>query len=171
MVVVGLFGTSLSALENSVMVFWILASDMTYTVLLPQLICVLYLEISNGYGAIIGYFVALLMRVLCGEPLLGIPVILQFPGCTLENGVYIQHWPIKTICMLSGLVSVFVFSLAASHLFNKGILPEEWDVFKVKFQGAPTPLDDINEEVVKEEPLAPHENGSSVLEPMLDTRC
>ncbi|XP_059184018.1 high-affinity choline transporter 1-like [Centropristis striata] len=136
-VAVGIVGTSLTYLDSSIMAFWILSSDLTYTVMLPQLICVLFVRVSNGYGAVTGYIVAFVMRVLCGEPVFNLPVILQFPGCTLEDGVYVQSWPFKTICMLSALVSIPMVSYVASLLFNKGILAERLDVFKVKSQEAP----------------------------------
>ncbi|KAL7369755.1 hypothetical protein ABVT39_007809 [Epinephelus coioides] len=54
-VVAGIVGTSLTSLGNSVMVFWILSTDLAYTIIFPQLICVLFTEVSNGYGAIAGY--------------------------------------------------------------------------------------------------------------------
>ncbi|XP_059184164.1 high-affinity choline transporter 1-like [Centropristis striata] len=155
-VVAGLVGTSLTYLDNRIMVFWILGSDLTYTILFPQLICILFIRVSNGYGAIAGYLVAVVMRLLCGEPLFGLPVILQFPGCTLEDGVYIQSWPFKTICMLSALVSIPMVSYVASLLFNKGVLPERLDVFKVKSQEAPA--DGARE-------------GEETSQPMLDTKC
>lgn len=165
--VAGLVGTSLTYLDGSILVFWILGSDLTYTIIFPQLICVLFTEVSNGYGAIAGYLVAVVMRLLCGEPLLGLPVILHFPGCTSEDGVSIQRCPVKTICMLCALVSIVMFSYVASLLFNKGILPERWDVFKVKSQEAPTPADGAREGESNET----DENGVFASEPMLDTKC
>uniref|UniRef100_A0A0F8BTR8 High-affinity choline transporter 1 n=1 Tax=Larimichthys crocea TaxID=215358 RepID=A0A0F8BTR8_LARCR len=154
-VILGIVGTSLTYLDDNIMTFWILSSDLTYTIMLPQLICVLFIRVSNSYGAVAGFIVAFVMRVLCGEPVFNLPVILHFPGCTLEDGVYVQRSPFKTICMLSALVSIPMFSYVASLLFNHGIVPERWDVFKVKPQGAPTPEDDARD----------------CDEPMLDTRC
>ncbi|XP_033471302.1 high-affinity choline transporter 1-like [Epinephelus lanceolatus] len=162
-VVAGIVGTSLTSLGNSVMVFWILSTDLAYTIIFPQLICVLFTEVSNCYGAIAGYLVAVVMRLLCGEPMFGLPVILKFPGCTLEDGVYIQRSPVKTICMLCALVSILMFSYVASLLFNKGILPGRWDVFKVKSQGAPA--DGAKEVDFK------NEEDTVASAPMLDTGC
>ncbi|XP_068449772.1 high affinity choline transporter 1-like [Clinocottus analis] len=162
-VAAGLVGASLTYLENSVMVFWILGSDLTYTIMLPQLICVLFIKVSNGYGAVAGYAVAFVIRVLCGEPMFGLPVILHFPGDTFEDGVYVQRFPVKSFCMLSALASILLVSHVASLLFNKRILPERWDVFKVKSQEAPPPAEGAREAGIKE--------AEAEHEPTLDTGC
>ncbi|XP_039907281.1 high-affinity choline transporter 1-like isoform X1 [Simochromis diagramma] len=160
-VVVGTVGTSLTYLDSRTLAFWILSSDLTYTVMLPQLICILFVGSSNAYGAVAGYVVAFVMRVLCGEPVFNLPAILRFPGCSLEDGVYVQCWPFKTTCMLSSLVTILVFSYATSLLFNKGILPERWDLFRVKTREETAPADGAR--------LG--ENDKHASEPMLDTRC
>ncbi|XP_057707008.1 high affinity choline transporter 1-like isoform X3 [Corythoichthys intestinalis] len=134
MLLTGLAGTSLAFLEVSIMSYWVLGSTITYVFLFPQLICVLFVDISNGYGAMSGLLIGAILRLLSGEPSLGLPVTLPFPGCTFENGVYVQHAPVSTICMLCNFISTLVFSYLASLLFNKGLIPERFDIFKIKTQ-------------------------------------
>ncbi|XP_057707009.1 high-affinity choline transporter 1-like isoform X4 [Corythoichthys intestinalis] len=88
----GLAGTSLAFLEVSIMSYWVLGSTITYVFLFPQLICVLFFDISNGYGAMSGLFIGGMLRLLSGEPSLGLPVTLPFPGCTLQNGTQGLLW-------------------------------------------------------------------------------
>ncbi|XP_056148081.1 high-affinity choline transporter 1-like [Lampris incognitus] len=169
-VLVGLAGTSLTFLDNSVLMIWMLRSDLTYTLMLPQLVCVLFFSVSNGYGAIMGCLVGTLLRLLSGEPLLGLPALLRFPGCILVDGVYVQRSPIRTICMLSSIVAILSFSYLAAHLFNNGMLPEKWDVFKVKAQQSPKILSGAKTDNEDESLKTPNENDE-LSERMLDSSC
>ncbi|XP_061691572.1 high-affinity choline transporter 1-like [Syngnathoides biaculeatus] len=116
-----------------------------------ELICVLFFDICNGYGAVTGVLISVVLRLLSGEPSLGLPVTLRFPGCTLENGVYVQHAPVNTLCMLFNFVSTLLFSYLASLLFNKGLIPERFNILKVKPQQLPEILVHTSSETVKKD--------------------
>ncbi|XP_049428823.1 high-affinity choline transporter 1-like [Epinephelus fuscoguttatus] len=149
-VVVGVVGTSMTFYTNSPLVPWILGADTAYTLIFPNLVSVLFFEVTNGYGAVVGYIVGLTVRVLLGENIIGLPVVLHLPGCTLEDGVYIQKCPIRTISMLCTLVTILVFSSLASFIFNHDLLPERWDIFNVKHNVAVSPANPVTQ-ILKEE--------------------
>nr|XP_057920491.1 high affinity choline transporter 1-like isoform X2 [Doryrhamphus excisus] len=131
-VVVGVTGAALTRLQTSVILFWFMGIYVSYNVIFPQLVCVVFFHITNGYGAILGGTLGLLIQLLCGEPLIGLAPVIVFPGNTLEDGTHVQHFPVKTFAMLCSLTAILFFSFLASHLFNRGLLPVCWDVFQVK---------------------------------------
>ncbi|XP_075319623.1 high affinity choline transporter 1-like isoform X2 [Odontesthes bonariensis] len=132
-VVVGLAGTGLTFLDNSVLVFWLVGVDMSYTIMFPQLVCVLFSKVSNGYGASVGYILAFVLRVLSGEPLIGLPPAIRFPGCRLDKeGKLTQFFPFRTTIMITSLLSILLVSWLTSIIFNKGLLSDKWDVFDIK---------------------------------------
>lgn len=143
-VAVGLAGTSLTFLDSSVLVFWLVGVDMSYTIMFPQLVCILFFRVSNSYGAAVGLIMGIILRVLSGEPLLGLPPVIQFPGCRLDKeGKMTQYFPFRTAIMVASMLSILLFSWLMSIIFNKGLLPERWDVFNLKHRPtSPTHVSD-----------------------------
>lgn len=132
-VVVGLAGTALTFLDSSVLVFWLVGVDMSYTIMFPQLVCVLFFKMSNGYGATVGLLTGIILRVMSGEPLIGLPPAIKFPGCRLDaEGKMTQFFPFRTAIMFISMASILLFSWLTYIIFNKGLLPERWDVFNTK---------------------------------------
>ncbi|XP_041640518.1 high-affinity choline transporter 1-like [Cheilinus undulatus] len=171
-VVVGLVGTSITFYTNSTLLLWILGADVSYTQMFPHLVSVLFFEVTNGYGAMAGYIIGLMIRILLGENTVGLPVVLCLPGCTLEDGVYVQKSPVRTVAMLCTFVSILFFSWLVSFMFNRSLLPERWDIFKVKCYDAVTPADTLTQSP-KEDAGSDAECDENVngvpLQPMLET--
>lgn len=143
-VLTGLIGMSFVGLHNSIIAFWYFNAEIGFILIFPQFFCALFFQIANGYGAIMGMFVVLSLRLLSGNQLLGIEPVIHFPGFTLEDGVYVHYAPMKSIFMMSSLAAILLFSYLTSVLFNKNLLPQRWDVLKItdqKVPGAPSPLD------------------------------
>uniref|UniRef100_A0A8C6T5T7 High affinity choline transporter 1-like n=1 Tax=Neogobius melanostomus TaxID=47308 RepID=A0A8C6T5T7_9GOBI len=141
-IVVGVAGTALTFLDSSVLVFWLVGVDMSYTIMFPQLVCVLFFKVSNGYGSSVGFIMGMVMRILSGEPLIGIPAVIKFPGCRLNaEGKMTQYFPFRTTIMLTSLASILLFSWITSIIFNKGLISDKWDVFKIKRKQKPEATD------------------------------
>ncbi|XP_071783355.1 high-affinity choline transporter 1-like isoform X2 [Centroberyx gerrardi] len=128
---VGLAGTGLAFADDSVFAFWLVSGDLIYCMILPQLICVLHFHRANSYGAISGYVVGLLLRVLSGEPLLRIPPVIFFPGWREEDGVIRQYFPFRTLAMLASLLCIPTVSCLVELGFSHRLLPHSWDVLRV----------------------------------------
>ncbi|XP_015196647.1 high affinity choline transporter 1-like isoform X2 [Lepisosteus oculatus] len=146
----GSIGMSLAMTTNSVFVFWLLSGDMMYTVVCAQVLCVLFVPKSNGYGACVGFVLGLTLRCLAGEPIMNIAPVIHFPGCRLVDGVYVQYFPFKTVSMLISFFSIVIVSHLASFLFNKGLLKEKWDIFNVKEKSSITLKDVALNELTEE---------------------
>ncbi|XP_071264336.1 high affinity choline transporter 1-like [Salvelinus alpinus] len=170
-VVCGLAGTALTFLDNSVLVFWLVGVDMSYTIMFPQLVCVLFFKVSNGYGASVGYLLALVLRILSGEPLINLPPVIHFPGFRMDaEGVMTQYFPFRTTIMLTSLCSILITSCVTSVIFNKGLLSERWDVFQIKrSQAKVTALTKLKKEESKKDYAKAKE--AVVNKQLLDTSC
>ncbi|CAL8374148.1 unnamed protein product [Arctogadus glacialis] len=130
-VLVAAAGTGLAFVQDSVVYLFVLSADLLYCVVLPQLICVLFCRHANIYGAITGYVVTLMLRLMGGEPVLGLPCVIYYPGWREVDGVIKQYFPFKTLAFLTSLVCITVVSWLARLVFTQRLLPLSWDVLRV----------------------------------------
>ncbi|KAM9352373.1 high affinity choline transporter 1-like [Symphorus nematophorus] len=128
---VGLAGTGLAFADDSVFALWMLSGDLLYCMMLPQLVCVLHFSCANSYGAISGYIVGLVLRVLSGEPVFGIPPVLLYPGWREEDGVITQYFPYRTVAMLGSVISIVTVSKLVQLGFCHQVVPQSWDLLGV----------------------------------------
>ncbi|XP_035829842.1 high-affinity choline transporter 1 [Aplysia californica] len=126
--VVGVLGTLIAIFSNTIYGLYLLCSDLMYVVLFPQLTLVLWMENSNAYGSLTGFVVSLSLRLLSGEPVLGLPPLLKYPF--FEEGAGIQLFPFRTFAMLMGTICIVVVSLVTNKLFVDEIIPRKYDVLK-----------------------------------------
>lgn len=133
-VVVGVAGTALTSMSKSMVTLWMIGLDLSYTLIFPHLISLLFFEMTNGYGGFAGSIIGLTFRILLGEDTIGLPVLLCLPSCMLVDGVYTQASPVRTVSMLFSLTTILVISRLAEFMFNHRLLPRKWDVFKVKHE-------------------------------------
>lgn len=72
--------------------------------------------------------------------------------------------------MLSAVVAILLFSYLASLLFNRGLIPDKWDVFNVKAQYSIPTQGGAKSDTKGEDLKEPNEN-SEMCEPMLESTC
>ncbi|XP_013392018.1 high-affinity choline transporter 1-like [Lingula anatina] len=125
---VGVIATTMAIFVHTVYFLFILAADIVFVIILPQLICVVYLKKhTNTYGAIVGYIVGLLLRLGAGESFIHLPVFIKYPFYSETSG---QLFPFRTFAMLVSLLTVVVVSCLAKAAFSKHVVSEKLDIFR-----------------------------------------
>lgn len=82
----------------------------------------------NTYGSLSAYIVAFVVRLSGGEPLLGLPPLIRYPGYD-EEGLR-QLFPFRTMAMLLSLITLVGVSAYSKYIFEKGKLAPEYDYFR-----------------------------------------
>ncbi|XP_070785466.1 high affinity choline transporter 1-like [Enoplosus armatus] len=120
----GLMGAGLAMTTRSVQLFWIISADVLYSMMTPQVICTFYLSRwVNSYGACSGFVLALLLRALVGEPLVGLPDVLPLPWDRIqEDGHRYRLFPFRTAIMLITTGTILLVSRLAVWLSGMGLL-------------------------------------------------
>ncbi|MPC30446.1 High-affinity choline transporter 1 [Portunus trituberculatus] len=104
-----------------------LCGDLVYVILFPQLLMVVHFrDRVNTYGSFVAFFLGLIVRLLGGEPYIGVPATIHYPFYDEELGQ--QNFPFRTIAMLVSLFSLIVTSAIAKAIFTHKLLPARYDV-------------------------------------------
>ncbi|GFS10728.1 high-affinity choline transporter 1-like [Elysia marginata] len=126
--VVGTLGTLIAIFADTIYGLFILCSDLMYVVLFPQLTITLWMPQSNSYGSLTGFVVSFGLRLLSGEPVLGLAPVIRYYG--YDAAMDTQLFPFRTFIMLIGAVCIVTVSLLTNFVFSSGIIPERYDYLK-----------------------------------------
>ncbi|KDR16364.1 High-affinity choline transporter 1, partial [Zootermopsis nevadensis] len=125
--VVGALATVMALTIPSIYGLWSMCSDLVYVILFPQLLMVVHFKHHcNTYGSLTAYIVAFFVRMTGGEPLLGLPAMIHYPGWDGEN----QLFPFRTMAMLMSLVTLILVSWGTKWIFETGRLAPGYDIFR-----------------------------------------
>ncbi|KAH9376656.1 hypothetical protein HPB48_005867 [Haemaphysalis longicornis] len=124
----GSVATFMATGVTSVFAMWALSSDLVYVLLFPQFVALFYLKtMANAYGAVTGFVVGIILRLLCGEPHVNLPVTIRLPFYSPERG---QEFPFRTLCMTVSLGTLLFVSAMAKYAFKNNLIPDRMDVWK-----------------------------------------
>lgn len=124
---VGALATAMAITVSSIYDLWFLCSDLVYVILFPQLICVIYLRISNTYGSLSGFILGMFFRLSGGEQSMKLSPIIKYPWYSEADKA--QLFPFKTLAMLISLSTIVGVSAITKFIFERAYLPAKYDVF------------------------------------------
>ncbi|KAG8001616.1 High affinity choline transporter 1 [Nibea albiflora] len=136
--VFGGLATLMALVTGTVYGLWYLSSDLVYVIIFPQLLSVLFVKGTNTYGSVAAYLFGFVLRIGGGEPYLGLPPFIYYPGWTIEQRIHhmtgetedvvVQKFPFKTISMLASFLGNVAVSYLAKYLFESGKISHKYDI-------------------------------------------
>jgi high affinity choline transporter 7 len=99
-VVVGMLAVWMAIEVQSVQALWFFTSDLVFVLLFPQLVAALFDPKANRNGSIAAFSVSLVLRLGGGEPLFGLPALIDYP----------DWMPFKTVAAGAGMALLPVVS-------------------------------------------------------------
>ncbi|GLH08680.1 High-affinity choline transporter 1 [Gryllus bimaculatus] len=95
----------------------------------PKLLLVTHWEGANTYGCLFSFVAGIVLRLLGGEPGLGIPAAIKYPW--YDEEAQVQKFPFRTLTMLCALAAHLLCSWGTRQLFQRRLLPDSWDFLQV----------------------------------------
>ncbi|CAN7940023.1 unnamed protein product [Ixodes hexagonus] len=122
----------------------VLMSDLVYVVLFPQLLAVVHFpSLCNAYGSLAAILVGFGLRVVGGEPVLGLPALLHYPF--FDEAEQRQLFPLKTAAMLASLATLVLTSVVVEAAFRLSPLSPRYCVLRRQIMAAATDKADHGE--------------------------
>lgn len=112
---VGVMATVISIFVPVIYGIFILAADIVFVIVLPQLFCSVFLKWTNSYGAALGYLTGVILRIGAGEPYLYLEPFIRFPYYDVKTG---QNFPFRTFAMVTSVCCIVLFSLFTNWIIS-----------------------------------------------------
>eukprot|EP00088_Acartia_fossae_P042838 TRINITY_DN4508_c0_g1_i1.p1 TRINITY_DN4508_c0_g1~~TRINITY_DN4508_c0_g1_i1.p1 ORF type:complete len:582 (-),score=104.09 TRINITY_DN4508_c0_g1_i1:949-2694(-) len=136
--------TLLAIVYKSVYDLFVLCGDFMFVIVFPQLVFVLYWNLTNTYGTVSSFVIVLLFRFLVGDTYMKIAPTISFgtvynSACFLENGDKIPDYdpkncegavPFRMIVTLIGIIVHMAVAYGAHYLFVHRRLSLKYDFLK-----------------------------------------
>ena len=132
-VFIGASATMISIYVPIIYGMFILAADIVYVIVFPQLTCALFLKFTNSYGAIGGLLVGVIGRFGAGENYINLEYFIKYPFYDDQLG---QIFPYRTFSMVASFIVIILVSIITNLLFHKNYLPHKCDILKIHKQQA-----------------------------------
>lgn len=131
--VIGAAATAMSIYVRTVWGLFVLAADIVYVIVLPQLTSALFIRHTNAYGAFAAFFVGAVLRIGAGEPTIDLPAFIKYPYFDEERQE--QVFPFRGIAFLASILCLVLVSWIVGLCFKKGVLPSRCDVLGGEGEG------------------------------------
>jgi high affinity choline transporter 7 len=134
-----IIATSLAIEYKSIYELFVLCGDFMFVIVFPQLTLVIYWEMANTYGSVTSFIIGIILRLLCGDSLMGIPATISFGTVYGEEGscptdadplaACTGPVPFRLIVTIIGTLVHILFSYGAYTVFARGWVSLDYDFF------------------------------------------
>ncbi|XP_025113579.1 high affinity choline transporter 1-like [Pomacea canaliculata] len=123
--VIGAAATAMSIYIRTVWGLFVLAADIVYVIVLPQLTCALFVPSTNAYGALTAFLAGAILRIGAGETTLNLPAFIRYP--LYDEGTGEQKFPFRLVAFAAAMLCHVVVSVMMATCFKRGWLPAAWN--------------------------------------------
>ncbi|CAH1778990.1 unnamed protein product, partial [Owenia fusiformis] len=125
--VVGVLASLVAIFTTSIFGMITMAVDIVYVTMLPQLICSIYIPFTNGYGALTGSVLALIIRLGAGDAFINLDPVIPFPGWIPGVG---NLFPVRLLSVTLCFFVTLIVSAIFKYMFESKCIPVKYDIFE-----------------------------------------